>query len=855
MFIKPRFGLGALHCLRERRCRSSSSIPGLAGGFVRTEGPKQFVAGDGVHMRNAKRGWTLTWRAALTIGALALMSACGDNDGVSVPPPQPTPTVAPPRAEILRPAAGLLAAPGTVDVALRVPSGTAPTAVMLALDGVTVKPTLQVVGDELQGSLAAVAAGAHTLTATLQGATPTTTSFDLVALSNPDQCEILNAADCLLPYPSSRFLAAADTPTGFRLALPEAGMPKSFGRPLSLAPYAALDGFSPTVQILMAFPGGVDPVRSNASRLLPGPRTYDDRSLKSDSPTVLLDVTETPPERVLHFVELDARATDLNRQVVFLRPGRSLTPGHRYVVAARQLVHPDGTAVQAEPVFAALRDQRPSDIPAVNARRAQLDTIFQHLANAGVARDDLVLAFDFVVQSDAGLTAQMLSMRDQAFAWLAEQEQAGVQTFTVERVMENDCAQPGARSWRVVEGTYRVPLFLGRDPVTNPNQPAFLTVDATGVPVRNGFTTPPFTIAIPCSVLTDGTKPPITLGHGLLGTGRGLVEEVATTAAFWDFDLIAGATDWRGLSQPDAAGELLTSFIGRVILNLNDFGALPDRLRQGQLNTLVLARMMKRGDFNADPAFRTPSGAGVFPGPTQEAFYSGASLGGIMGLMFSALSPDIVSSHVMVPAINFSLLMQRATPFLPFQGAIELTGVTEAMDQAVLIGVIHELWVRGESAGYATHITADPLPGTNAKHILMTAAYLDQAVSNQATEIAARTLGLPSLVGSLQSGLAEIPDVAGPLPSALVMYDTGSYQVDNAAEAAFIPPLANLQAQPNRCDPHGLQGPIPAALMQAGEFLVPGGQIRSFCDGRCDASEPFEMPYGASEPCDPFAAG
>ncbi|MCK6554617.1 hypothetical protein L6Q96_08575 [Candidatus Binatia bacterium] len=790
----------------------------------------------------------------LAMAALIVLCACGDNDGAPVPPPQPTPTAVPPRAEIVQPADGLLSVPGDVDVVLRVPPGTAPADVSLTLNGSRVSIPLQATGDELRGVLPAMAAGVYKLGAVLHGGDRGTAAFDLVSLDRPDECEILNSAACLLPYPSSRFLETADTPTGYRLRFPEGGMPKQFSRILSPAPYAALDGFSPTVQILMTFPGGVDPVRSNASRLLPELRTYDDRSLQADSPTILLDVTANPPQRVLHFIETDARATDPDRQVIFLRPGRSLTPGHRYVVAARNLRHADDSAVSAEPVFAALRDGRPSDIPAVNARRAPMESIFAHLAAAGIARGDLVLAFDFVVQSDTGLTSQMLSMRDQAFAWLAEQEQAGARTFTVDRVREFDCSQPGARAWRVVEGTYQVPLFLGRDPMTAPNTPAFLNVDAMGVPERNGFTAPPFTIAIPCSVLTDGPKPPIVLGHGLMGTGRGLVQDVAGSAAFWDFDLVAGATDWRGLSQPDADGDLLGTFIGKVILDLRNFAALPDRLRQGMLNTLVLARMMKKGSFNADPAFVAPGGAGALPGPATEAFYSGGSLGGIMGLMFAALSPDIVNAHIAIPAINFSILLQRATPFLPFQGALELTGVTDAADQALLIGIIHELWVRGESAGYATHITANPLPGTNAKNILMTAAYLDQAVSNQGTEIAARTLGLPSLVGSLQTGLVEIPDVAGPVPSALVTYETGSYRLDNPAHVPFIPPLANLQAEPNRCDPHGFQMVIPAALDQTAEFLSPGGTIRNFCDGRCDGGLSYERPYGLEETCDPLAA-
>ena len=58
--------------------------------------------------------------------------------------------------------------------------------------------------------------------------------------------------------------------------------------------------------------------------------------------------------------------------------------------------------------------------------------MFARLEAAGVARDELQLAFDLATQSDHSLTHQMLSMRDQAFAWLADQLAAGTQTFTVD---------------------------------------------------------------------------------------------------------------------------------------------------------------------------------------------------------------------------------------------------------------------------------------------------------------------------------------------------------------------------------------------------------------------------------------
>jgi hypothetical protein len=149
-----------------------------------------------------------------------------------------------------------------------------------------------------------------------------------------------------------------------------------------------------------------------------------------------------------------------------------------------------------------------------------------------------------------------------------------------------------------------------------------------------------------------------------------------------------------------------------------------------------------------------------------------------------------------------------------------------------------------------------PLPGTPAKKILMTVAWLDKQVSNQASEIAARSLGLESLQGSLQAQLEEMPDGEdGPdgLDSAYVIYDTGSFDVFDPAYDEVVPPLANLFPS-GVCDPHGRQFIIPASLDQLAAFLRPDGAIFNFCDGVCDASSNYERPDGVDEAdlCDPL---
>jgi hypothetical protein len=770
--------------------------------------------------------------------------------------------------ELVSPAEGQLSLVGPVALALKLGDRAKGGTIVVRVDGTALpEGALERRGRKLTGTLWGLAAGRHTLDVDVTGKRGTKTLsswFELVELENPDSCEVLNNASCLLPFPSSRYLERARTHTGYRVVYPSDALPFSnrLEVPAGIPPavldtqradpthFLQNDGFSPTVQVLMNFPAGVDPEASSAPRLDAITRRYDERGLEETSPTLLIE--RSKGRRINHWIENDTRTTDLARRVTFLRPGESLLPGHRYVVAVRNLVSPTGAPVEAEPVFAAIRDERPSDIPAVEKARRRIEPLLRWLEREGVAREELILAFDFVVSSDFSLTHEMLSMRDQAFDWLEEQVDDGVQTFTVDEVrpINETCDPAGSRVWREVRGTFQVPLFLTSDPFgSTAKLPGFLMRNARGRPVWNTLTSAPYGIAIPCASLVE-PQAVLLLGHGLFGTGQSLVSDLTQSEALGGFDFVAGATNWSGLSGPDVGPALLDSFIIRMIADVDQFEALPDRLRQGQLNTLVLARMLKQGVFHIDPAFRV-DGRGVID-EEASAYYFGASLGGIMGTMFAALTPDVQKLNVDVPAINFSLLLQRATPFIQFQLFVNFVN-EDPMEQAIGFGLNHEVWVRGEPAGYANHVTGRPLrplPGVKRKQMLVTVAWLDQQVSNLGSLLLGRTLRLGTLEGSLQRGLPGMRDKTGPQDSAYVIYDTGSYDLDNPGHQLFIPPIVNRAPRPNRCDPHGLRGFIPASIDQLRGFLTPDGKIENFCaDGVCDASEPNEIPFGAAEPC------
>jgi hypothetical protein len=255
---------------------------------------------------------------------------------------------------------------------------------------------------------------------------------------------------------------------------------------------------------------------------------------------------------------------------------------------------------------------------------------------------------------------------------------------------------------------------------------------------------------------------------------------------------------------------------------------------------------VKRGHFNVSPAFQVAPGVGGMPGPDDEMFYFGASLGGIMGAFFAALTPDVQRFNLDVPAMNFSLLLQRSTQFTLFESAIAGVGLSDPLDVLVSTSLQHELWVRAEPAGFV-HLLADDVAAGD-KNVLLTVAWLDKQVSNQASEILARSLGLPNLEGSVMEGMVLIPDVAGSVDNAMVIYDQGTFDIyDLIQQAFFIPPLANVIPN-SACDPHPVRATIPASLDQLLGFFQPGGRIENHCDGVCDGTIPYEQP-GGGPPC------
>jgi hypothetical protein len=628
-----------------------------------------------------------------------------------------------------------------------------------------------------------------------------------LSVADADRCDPLDPRSCLLPFPSDAFTVAdSSTATGRRVAFDPASMPANAEK-VTMDPtdWNRADGFSPGSVILTQVPG-IDLGRTGAA-----PLTDIGASLSADAPIVVLD-TQTG-ERAPYWAELDANAADDTDRLVMITPATQLTEGHRYAVALRNIKDAAGQDLAPTDTFRAYRDNLISTDAAVEARRDDMNAMFDALANAGVERDGLMLAWQFTVASADSLSGRMLTIRDDAFATLGSD--TAVPAFTVDDVQD----APAEDTSRRIVGTFQVPLYL-----SDAGEPgSTFNLGDDGKPTRND-TTPSFTANYVCNVSTTtlGTRATpqparaVVYGHGLLG-GADEVNAGNIRAMSKDHNTLYCATDWIGMAEADVPNA------AAILSDMGKFPSLADRVQQGMLNTLFLGRLLKSdGGFATHPAFQL-NGQPLFA--TGEVFFDGNSQGGIIGGAVTAVSTEWTRAVLGVPAMNYSILLNRSKDFEPFL-PIFYKAYPNQLDQLLTLGLVQMLWDRGETAGYAQHLTDSPLPGTPAHQVLMHVAYGDHQVSTFAAAIEARTIGArlhtPALAdgrrGTEWWGLEPFDGTDG---SGVVVWDSG------AAE----PPLTNTPPEVGD-DPHSDPRSSPVARQQKSDFLQRDGTLTDVCNAQ-----------------------
>lgn len=567
----------------------------------------------------------------------------------------------------------------------------------------------------------ATTASAPTTTAATTTTTIPADAATIAAITEalgPDgaNCDPLAARSCYLPYPSDTYTVAdSGTPTGRRVAFATESLPANAqGVHIDATEWNRNDGFSINSSIL----ADVDGADLAASTL---PAWTDlDQSLAPDAAVVVLDATTG--ERVPLWAEPDGGASI--DPLLVIHPAIALEPARTYVVAVRGLAgqYPD---LPAEPsaAFRAYRDNLTTDLPAFEARRPAMEDAFTALAAAGVERRDLQLAWTFTTASGASTTGRMTHIRDEALAALGDTSPA----FSVTAI--TPAPQDGVAF--SVSGTYTVPnyltgtgapgssFFYAGDPATDPDLLPSVNPDAPTLQA-------PFLCNVPQSTV-DGTTPAhiSQYGHGLLGSNDEIDASNVRTFAGTS-DIVFCATNWAGMSEEDVPNAIA------ALGELSTFRTMVDRLQQGVLNQIFLGRFMLAADGLASiPELRRADGSSMID--TGRLVYDGNSQGGIMGLMLTAVSPDIERSVLGVPGMNYSLLLSRSVDWETYE-AFLIPAYPDADDRRFILSFLQMLWDRGEGGGYVHDVDVP---------VLMHVAFGDHQVSELAAFVEARTLGLP----------------------------------------------------------------------------------------------------------------
>ena len=606
-------------------------------------------------------------------------------------------------------------------------------------------------------------------------------------------CDPLVPTRCGLPFPSNVYLADdPSTPTGKHVAFGKTTLPAlKSNKHINPSSWTDSDGFSP----------GQAPFTQMIGATIMGFPTQDNIafSLTENSPTVLLNA-ETG-ERVPHFAELDmsSGSTDETRALM-LRPVVRLADATRYIVAIRRVKDAGGTALEPSEAFKALRDDTASSDYSVRRRRTLYKDIFSRLDKAGVARDDLQIAWDYTTASRENNTRWMVHMRDDALATVGEEGPE----YVIDSVEDN----PNPHIKKRIYGHMKAPLYLDK---AEPG--GTLVFDDKGMPKRNGTGDFGFVVHVPNSVTGDSPGALIQNGHGLLGSmneGRnGYLAELADKNK-----MVAFAVDMVGMADPD-----YDTVVASISGDVGAFKAVVGRQHQGIINSLLAMRMMK-GRFWKDPLVQDNGKSVIDP---THCYYRGDSQGGIFGTTYMALSTDVTRGLLGEPGMPYGLLLNRSKDFSPFFFVL-LVFYKDSLDLQLVLGLVQMHWDRTEPNGYAPYIHDNTLPNTPSHEILIHDAIGDFQVSPLGAHMIARAVGATNL-SPVNRSIYGIPEKEGPFTgSGIVEFD---FNLPEAPKTNVPPSGADDD------DPHDKVRVLPAAVDQTDVWLRQG-VVKPFCDGPCN---------------------
>ena len=539
----------------------------------------------------------------------------------------------------------------------------------------------------------------------------------------------------------------------------------------------------------------------------------------------------------IHRVELDhssSSSEESGKHALLIWPATALAFDRRYIVAIRSFNHPSGVPRTPSVAFQALRDGK-----APESRQLHYDEIFKTLAEYGVEKEDLLLAWDFTTNDKADVTGRLVTARDDMTERVGEdgpRYRIGTVEYDTDELVG-----------KKIKGQFEMPLYLNTH---LPEKTARLVLDENALPVFQGYAWFDFEVIVPTSYVdSPGSAGILQYGHGLFGSyeeveygSSGYLHEDAT-----NYGYVLAASTWLGLSAQDIPA------VGSILVNdLSDFQYIPDRNVQGKIatklvslisvhhyitrdvtgiiNALGLMKMMK-GKFSRDPEMLTTSGLPILN--TDKRAYFGNSCGGIMGTVYMAATQDVQRGLIGVPGGPFGLILPRSLDY-KIEFAVLKARYRDPVDAIMLEQIMQMLWDRSEPAGFMSSVTVDPLPSTKSHEVLLHYGLADAQVSSLSSHALSRSTNAVMYASNAKEhdesffgfDLLEDDDVVTGR-SAIQGFDFKS------------DPIPDINKPPAKeGDTHEMPRRDSRAQEQMGHFFLTG-EIINTCGGSC-ISDPIE---------------
>ena len=375
-----------------------------------------------------------------------------------------------------------------------------------------------------------------------------------------------------------------------------------------------------------------------------------------------------------------------------------------------------------------LRDGEITNSQKIEGQRAGYEDLFTSLSEVGFERSSIQSSWWFHTASASSIMGDIIHMRDDASQRLGEGG-IGCNVTSVEENYGNDNT-----TLRRISGTITTPHYL-----EEVFPPTAMVRDEQGKPEFNFMNEVVFTVTIPASAAESlEPVPMVTLGHGFLGNGKGMVSgfrEWSNEAGF-----AAIGTDFKGWSSD---GDFDAVTFG--LMHVNYLQHQSERLQQSVINHLAMLRTIKGVCSDITEFYHN----GTNLVDTSEIDYMGVSLGGIRGPSMLSLIPEIDRGVLWVGGSSFSFIAERSTQYTQFEQLFASPVAYEStMDRSILLALMQSMWDTTEPETYLPYLDGGLDGDLHPYEVLYLVSINDAQVTTLSADRASRTANIPVMANS-----------------------------------------------------------------------------------------------------------